>query len=37
MAALNELIDKIENPDLRAQIRAEAKKLLNQKQFGLED
>ncbi len=35
MAALNELIEKIENPALRAQIQAEAKKLLSQKTFGL--
>lgn len=35
MAALNELIEKIENPDLRAQIKAAADKLTKQKKFGL--
>lgn len=35
MAALNELIQKIENPELRAQIQAAADKLLKQKKFGL--
>lgn len=35
MAALNELIAKIENPELRAQIQAEANKLAKQKKFGL--
>lgn len=35
MSALNELIQKIENPDLRAQIQAAADKLTKQKKFGL--
>ena len=35
MAALNELIQKIENPELRAQIQAAAEKLVKQKKFGL--
>lgn len=35
MAALNELIEKIENPELRAQIKAAADKLTKQKKFGL--
>ena len=35
MAALNELIHKIENPELRAQIQAAADKLVKQKKFGL--
>ena len=35
MAALNELIDKIENPELRAQIQEAANKLAKQKKFGL--
>lgn len=35
MAALNELIQKIENPELRAQIQAAADKLAKQKKFGL--
>lgn len=35
MAALNELIQKIENPELRAQIQAAADKLTKQKKFGL--
>ena len=35
MAALNELIQKIENPELRAQIQEAANKLLKQKKFGL--
>lgn len=35
MAALNELIGKIENPELRAQIQEAANKLLKQKKFGL--
>ena len=35
MAALNELIQKIENPELRAQIQEAANKLLRRKQFGL--
>ena len=35
MAALNELIDKIENPELRAQIHEAANKLAKQKKFGL--
>ncbi|MBC5730584.1 site-specific DNA-methyltransferase [Pseudoflavonifractor hominis] len=35
MAALNELIQKIENPELRAQIQAAADKLIKQKKFGL--
>ena len=35
MSALNELIQKIENPDLRAQIQAAADKLAKQKKFGL--
>ena len=35
MAALNELIQKIQNPELRAQIQAAADKLVKQKKFGL--
>lgn len=35
MAALNELIQKIENPELRAQVQAAADKLAKQKKFGL--
>lgn len=35
MAALNELIQKIENPELRSQIQAAANKLIKQKKFGL--
>ena len=35
MAALNDLIAKIENPELRAQIQAAADKLVKQKKFGL--
>ena len=35
MAALNELIQKIENPELRAQIAEAAKRALRHKQFGL--
>ena len=35
MAALNELIQKIENPELRAQIQEAANKLAKQKKFGL--
>ena len=35
MAALNELIAKIENPELRAQIQEAANKLAKQKKFGL--
>ena len=35
MAALNELIQKIENPELRAQIQAAADKLVKQKKLGL--
>lgn len=35
MAALKELIQKIENPELRAQIQEAANKLLKQKKFGL--
>lgn len=35
MAALNELIQKIENAELRAQIQAAADKLTKQKKFGL--
>jgi len=35
MAALNELIQKIENPELREQIQEAAKKLTKQKKFGL--
>ena len=35
MAALNELIEKIENPELRAQIQAAADRLVKQKKFGL--
>lgn len=35
MAALNELIEKIENPELRAQIKEAADKLTKQKKFGL--
>ena len=35
MAALNDLIAKIENPELRAQIQEAADKALKHKQFGL--
>lgn len=35
MAALNELIQKVENPELRAQLQAAANKLAKQKKFGL--
>ena len=35
MAALNELIRKIENPELRVQIQEAVNKLLKQKKFGL--
>ena len=35
MAALNELIQKVENPELRAQLQAAADKLAKQKKFGL--
>lgn len=35
MAALNELIQKIENPELRAQIQEAANRLVKQKKFGL--
>lgn len=35
MAALHELIQKIENPELRAQIQEAANKLAKQKKFGL--
>lgn len=35
MAALNELIEKIENPELRAQIQAAVSRLTKQKKFGL--
>lgn len=35
MAALHELIQKIENPELRAQIQAATDKLTKQKKFGL--
>ena len=35
MAEINELISKIENPELRAQIQAAANKLAKQKKFGL--
>ena len=35
MAALNELIQKIENSELRAQIQTAADKLVKQKKFGL--
>ena len=35
MAALNDLIQKIENPELRAQIQAAADRLMKQKKFGL--
>lgn len=35
MAALNELIQKIENPELRAQIQSAADRILKQKKFGL--
>lgn len=35
MAALNELIQKVENPELRAQLQAAADKLIKQKKFGL--
>ena len=35
MAASNELIQKVENPELRAQLQAAADKLTKQKKFGL--
>ena len=35
MAALNDLIQKIENPELRAQIQVAADRLTKQKKFGL--
>ena len=35
MAALNELIQKVENPELRAQLQAAANKQTKQKKFGL--
>ena len=35
MAELNELIQKIDNPELRAQVQAAADKLFKQKKFGL--
>lgn len=35
MAELHELIGKIENPELRAQIQEAANKLFKQKKFGL--
>lgn len=35
MAELHELIEKIENPELRAQIQAAADRLTKQKKFGL--
>ena len=35
MAILDELVTQIENPDLRARIAAEVKKLSKQKKFGL--
>ena len=35
MAALNELIQKVENPELRAQLQAAADKLTKLKKFGL--
>ena len=35
MAALDELIQKIENPELRDRIQAEVRKLAKQKKFGL--
>ena len=35
MAAINELIQKIENPELRSQIQAAVNKLAKQKKFGL--
>ena len=35
MAELHELIEKIENPELRAQIAEAAKRALKQKKFGL--
>lgn len=35
MAALNELIQKVENPELRAQLQVAADKLTKQKKFGL--
>lgn len=35
MAALNELIEKVENPELRAQLQRAAGKLAEQKRFGL--
>lgn len=36
MAVLDELIQKVENPELRAQLQAAADKLVGQKKFGLE-
>lgn len=35
MATINELIAKIENPELRERIAAEVDKLAKQKKFGL--
>ena len=35
MSTLNELIDQIENPDLRARVKAEVSRLNKQKKFGL--
>ena len=35
MAALNELIERVENPELREQIQAAVNKLIKQKKFGL--
>lgn len=35
MAALNELIQKIENPELRAQIQAATDRMIKEKKFGL--
>lgn len=35
MAAINDLIDQIENPELRARIQAEVEKMAKQKKFGL--
>ena len=35
MAAINDLISQIENPELRARIHAEVDKLNKQKKFGL--
>ena len=35
MSAINDLIDQIENPELRARIQAEVEKMAKQKKFGL--